>query len=51
MLDIDERTNENAERKVRLIIIDVLHKKDDHTEQIMSNNMENHRTENNISET
>ena len=41
MLGTDERTNENADRKVRLFAIVVLHKKEDYKEHIVSNIMEN----------
>jgi hypothetical protein len=36
MVGINKRTNGNAERKVRLIIIVVLHRKENHKEQIVT---------------
>jgi len=48
MLGINKRTNENAERKVRLMTIVILQKKENSKEQIVSNTNENHRTEKNI---
>jgi len=46
-----KRTNENADRSVRLITIVVLHQKENHKEQIVSNTVQNNRTEENTHDT